>query len=128
VGDIMTREPATVVASTTVDDFGSQMLRDRNPIHLVVDESGAPVGVVTLDDLKRARRRDRDTVTVGEIMRDVSRVDPDADAFDTLGQLQGSGGLDAIVQRDGELLGVLSEADYAHAMTIQRGFRSGVAA
>jgi len=128
VSDIMTREPATVAASTTVDDFGSQMLRNRKPIHLVVDDDGEAVGIVTLDDLKKARRQDRDTDTVGEIMRDVPRVDPDADAFDTLGQLQGSGGLDAIVQRDGELLGVLTEADYAHAMTIQRGFRSGVAA
>ncbi|AXG09349.1 site-2 protease family protein [Haloplanus rubicundus] len=125
VNDIMTREPATVAASTTVDAFGSQMLRDRQPIHLVVDESGTPVGVVTLDDLKRARRADRDA-TVGDIVRDVPRVDPDADAFDTLVELQGAGGLDAIVQRDGELLGVLSEADYAHAMTIQRGFRSAV--
>lgn len=127
VNDIMTREPATVTASTTVDDFGSQMLRNRNPIHLVVDGDGDAVGIVTLDDLKKARRQDRDTDTVGEIMRDVPRVDPDADAFDILGQLQGSGGLDAIVQRDGELFGVLTEADYAHAMTIQRGFRSGVA-
>lgn len=127
VSDIMTREPATVTASTTVDDFGSQMLRNRNPIHLVVDGDGDAVGIVTLDDLKKARRQDRDTDTVGEIMRDVPRVDPDADAFDILGQLQGSGGLDAIVQRDGELFGVLTEADYAHAMTIQRGFRSGVA-
>jgi hypothetical protein len=40
--------------------------------------------------------------------------------------LQRSGGINAIVQRDGELLGTLSESDYAHAMTIQRGFRSGV--
>jgi len=86
------------------------------------------VGIVTLDDLKKARRQARDTDTVGEIMRDVPRVDPDADAFDMLGQLQGSGSLDAIVQRDGELFGVLTEADYAHAMTIQRGFRSGVGA
>ncbi|AXG05999.1 site-2 protease family protein [Haloplanus rubicundus] len=125
VDDIMTREPATVAASTTVDAFGSQMLRDRQPIHLVVDESGAPVGVVTLADLKKARRADRDA-TVGDIVRDVQRVDPDADAFDTLVELQSAGAPDAIVQRDGELLGVLSESDYAHAMTIQRGFRSTV--
>jgi len=66
------------------------------------------------------------TTTVEEIMRDVPRIDPSADAFDTLVELQGSGGLDAIVQRDGDLVDVLSEADYAHAMTIQRGFRSGI--
>jgi len=127
VGDIMTRDPARVSLSTTIDEFGGQMLRDRQTVHLVVDADGIPVGVVTLDDLKTARRADHTTTTVGDIVRDVPRVDPSADAFDTLVELQGDGGLDAIVQRDGELVGVLSEADYAHAMTIQRGFRSGVA-
>jgi len=125
VGDIMTREPATVTTTTTVDEFGTQMLRDRQPVHLVTDADGTPVGIVTLDDLKKARRQDG-TTTVGEIMRDVAYVVPSADAFDTLVELQGTGGLDAIVQRDGELVGILSEADYAHAMTIQRGFRSGL--
>jgi len=126
VGDIMTREPATVDATATIEAFGAQLLRDRSPVHLVLDEGGAPVGVVTLDDLKTARRRDHATTTVAEIVRDVPRVDPGADAFDTLVELQGSGHLDAIVQRDGELVGLLSEADYAHAMTVQRGFRSGI--
>jgi Zn-dependent protease/CBS domain-containing protein len=126
VGDIMTREPATVDAATTVDAFGSQLLRDREPIHLVVDAAGTPVGIVTLDDLKRARRAGRDATTVGEIMRDVPRIESAADAFETLGQLQGSGGIHAIVERDGAMAGVLSEADYAHAMTVRRGFQSSI--
>ncbi|WP_251341786.1 site-2 protease family protein [Haloplanus halophilus] len=126
VGDIVTRDPATVTTTTTVEELGEQLLRDRKPIHLVLDADGSPVGVVALSDLRTAGRRDHATTTVAEIMRDVPRVDPSADAFDTLVELQGSGGLDAIVQRNGDLVGVLSEADYAHAMTIQRGFRSGV--
>jgi len=126
VGDIVTRDPATITTTTTVEELGSRMLRDRKPVHLVLDEAGAPVGVVTLDDLKAARRHDHATTTVGEIMREVPSVDPTADAFDTLVELQGSGGLDAIVRQNGNVIGVLSEADYAHAMTIQRGFRSGI--
>jgi len=126
VGDVMTRDPATVSASTTVETFGAQMLRDRKPIHLVLDSNGDPIGVVSLDDLKTARRKNHATTTVAEIMRDVPRIDPTAGAFDTLVDLQGSGGLDAIVQRDGALVGLLSESDYAHAMTVQRGFRSGI--
>ena len=125
VGDIMTRDPARVTLSTTIDEFGEQMLRDRRTVHLVVDAQGTPVGVVTLDDLKKARRGDRAT-TVGDIVRDVPRIGPDADAFDTLVELQSAGAVDALVQRDGDLLGILSEADYAHAMTIQRGFQSGI--
>jgi CBS domain-containing protein len=126
IDDIMTRDPATVVASTTIEDFGSQLLRDRQSIHLVVDERGDPVGLVTLDDLKRARRADRTTATVGDIVGDVARVAPTADAFETLGELQGAGDTDAIVERDGTVVGVLTEADYAHAVTIQRGFRSSI--
>jgi Zn-dependent protease/CBS domain-containing protein len=125
VGDIMTRDPARVTLSTTIDEFGEQMLRDRRTVHLVVDAEGTPVGIVTLDDLKKARRGDRAT-TVGDIVRDVPDIDPNADAFDTLVELQSAGAVDALVQRDGDLLGILSEADYAHAMTIQRGFRSGI--
>jgi signal-transduction protein with cAMP-binding, CBS, and nucleotidyltransferase domain len=126
VEDVMTRDPATVAASTTVEAFGSQLLRDRQPIHLVLDERGTPVGVVTLDDLKRARQGDRATTTVGEIARDVPAVAPTAAAFDTLVELQGQRGLEAVVQRDGAVVGVLTEADYAHAVTIQRGFRSSI--
>jgi len=125
VGDIMTREPPTVDATTTVEAFGRQLLRDRKPIHLVTDD-GTPVGLVTLEDLRSVKRTNHSTITVREIMREVPRIDADADAFDTLVELQGSGGVDAIVERGGALVGVLSEADYAHALTIQRGFRSGV--
>ncbi|MFC6990190.1 site-2 protease family protein [Haloplanus sp. GCM10025708] len=126
VADIMTRDPATIVTTTTVDDFGAQLLSDRQSVHLVTDESGATAGLVALEDLKKVRRQDRSTTTVAEIMRDVPRVEPTADAFDTLVQLNQAGGLYAIVQRNGEVVGVLSESDYAHAMTIQRGFRSGI--
>jgi Zn-dependent protease/CBS domain-containing protein len=126
VGDIVTREPATVDAGTTVEAFGRQLLQDRQPIHLVVAADGSPVGVVTLADLRGAKRADHAALTVRDIARDVPRVDAAADAFDTLVALQGPGGLDAIVERDGALVGLLTEADYAHAMTIQRGFRSGV--
>ena len=125
VADIMTREPATVDATTTVAAFGRQLLRDRKPIHLVTDD-GTPVGLVTLEDLRAVKRANHSTITVREIMREVPRIDADADAFDTLVELQGSGGVDAIVERGGALVGVLSEADYAHALTIQRGFRGGV--
>ncbi|MFD1632394.1 site-2 protease family protein [Haloplanus ruber] len=125
VGDIATHDPATVAATTTVEAFGTRMLRDRQPLHLVTDD-GAPVGIVTLADLKAAPRGDHSAITVQEIMREVPRVDSAADAFDTLVQLRGADGLTAIVERDGALVGVLSEADYAHAMMVQRGFRTGV--
>jgi Zn-dependent protease len=127
VGDVMTRDPATVPGDATVEAFGNQLLRDRQAVHLVTDDGGAVVGVVTLEDLRSIRRDEHDATRVEEIMRPVAGVEADADAFEALAALNESGSGSALVRRDGELVGVLSEADYAHAMTVQRGFRSGVA-
>lgn len=126
VGDVMTRDPATVTATTTIDEFGARLLEDRQPVRLVTDESGETVGIVTLDDLRKARRQDGSTTRVEDIMQEVPRVESTADAFDTLVELNQAGGTDAVVEQNGKLVGVLSESDYAHAMTIQRGFRSGI--
>jgi Zn-dependent protease/predicted transcriptional regulator len=128
VGDIMTRDPATVPADATLDEFGDGMLRDRNTVHFVTDDGGGVVGVVTLDDLKTARGGDGGTTRVSSIMREVPRVESTADAFDTLSLLNGAKEMTALVEEGGTVVGVLSESDYAHAMTIRRGFQSGVGA
>jgi CBS-domain-containing membrane protein len=82
--------------------------------------------VVTLEDLKRARRQDRASTTAEGVMREVVRVGTDADAFDTLALLNQTGSQNALVEENGAVVGVLSQSDYAHALTIQRGFRSGL--
>jgi Zn-dependent protease/predicted transcriptional regulator len=127
VGDIMTRDPPTVSADLTLEEFGDRLLRDRSPVHLVVDDGGSPLGVIALEDLRRARKGEAAPARVGDVMRDVPQVAPDTDAFDTLAQLNGAGGSTAIVVDGERTVGVLSQADYAHAMTIQRGFRTSVA-
>ena len=122
VSDIMTREPASVSAAATIEEYGLQMLRDRETTHLVTDESDAIVGVVTLADLKGIRRADRDTKTVRDVMRtEVPRVTLDADAFDTLAMLQQAGQDSALIDLEGGLTGVLTEADYARAISFRRG-------
>ncbi|WP_336023197.1 site-2 protease family protein [Halobellus salinisoli] len=127
VGDIMTRDPASISAGTTVDELGEQMLRDRQTTHLVTDAAGSVVGTVTLEDLRKVGRGDRATTRVEEIMEEIPRVEAGDDAFDTLAMLNQSGGFEALVYEEGSLVGVLSEADFAHAMTIRRGFRSTLA-
>ncbi|WP_380678804.1 site-2 protease family protein [Salinigranum sp. GCM10025319] len=126
VGDIMTRDPASVSAEATVDELGDQMLRDRQTIHLVTAADGSVVGLVSLEDLKKARRADRTTTRVETIMTEVPQVESTADAFDTLAMLNQSGGSRALVYENGTLVGVLSESDFSQAMTIRRGFRSSV--
>jgi Zn-dependent protease len=126
VGDIATRDVNAVPARTSIDELGSRMLRERRTVYPVLDDGGSIVGVVTLEDLKRARRQDRASTTVEEVMREVIRVGTDADAFDTLALLNQAGSQNALVEENGAVVAVLSQSDYAHALTIQRGFRSGL--
>ncbi|WP_152040736.1 site-2 protease family protein [Salinigranum salinum] len=126
VGDVMAQGVHTVAADTTVDDLGTRMLRDRQTSYAVTDGAGEIVGIVTLDDLRGSRRGDRTTTVVESVMREVPRVEATADAFDVLAQLSQARADAALVLREGNVVGLLSQADYAHAMTIQRGFRSGL--
>ncbi|WP_158057972.1 site-2 protease family protein [Halorussus halophilus] len=120
VGDIVSSDPATVPATATVEDFGAQLLRERRPVHLVTDHGGAVVGLVTLEDLRKVKREDRETTRVEEIMQDAPRFDSSADAFDALIQLNQAGRSNAIVEGADGLVGVLTQADYANAMSIRR--------
>jgi Zn-dependent protease len=126
VGDIATRDVNAIPARTSIDELGSRMLRERRTVYPVLDDAGSIVGVVTLEDLKRARRQDRASTTVEGVMREVIRVGTDADAFDTLALLNQTGSQNALVEENGAVVAVLSQSDYAHALTIQRGFRSSL--
>ena len=127
VGDIMTRGPKTVSSDSTIEEFADGMLRDRQTVYPVTDEKGAVVGIVTLADLKQVRRGDHQTTRVARVMREVPRVPPTADAFETLVLLNQAGTTDALVDEAGNITGTISEADFSHAFTVQRGFRSGLA-
>jgi Zn-dependent protease len=126
VGDIVTRDVTALPAATTIEELGSRMLRERRTVYPVLGEGGSIVGVVTLEDLKQARKRNRDAVTVEAVMREVPRVGTTADAFDTLALMNQAGSANALVEEGGAVVGVLSQSDYAHALTIQRGFRSSL--
>ncbi|MFB6137921.1 MAG: site-2 protease family protein [Halobacteriaceae archaeon] len=126
VGDVMTRDPATVDADASVAALGESMLRDRQTVYPVVDGERL-VGVVALGDLQRVRQQDRQTTAVGDLARDVPRVGTD-DAFDTLATLSQAGATNALVLEGGVLVGVLSESDYAAALTFRQGFESALPA
>jgi Zn-dependent protease len=123
VGDIATRDVTAIPVGTSVEELGSRMLRERRTVYPVLDD-GTFVGVVTLEDLKQARKRNPDATSVEAVMRQVPRVGTADDAFDTLALLNQAGSQNALVEEGGAVVGVLSQSDYAHALTIQRGFRS----
>jgi Zn-dependent protease len=127
VGDIMTRDPPSVRTDATVEELGEELLRDRRTIHLVREPDGSVAGVVSLEDLRKVPPADRATRRVERIMESAQRIESTADAFDTLAAIQQSGGSEALVYENGALVGVLSEADYARAMRIRRGFQTSIA-
>ena len=124
VGDVMSRDPPTVPATTTVAEFGERMLRERRTAYLVTDESGGIVGVATLAGLKDVAADARGSTRVGAIARDLPRLPPTADAFDAMAAAGRRDGPFALVEVDGVVAGLLSEADFAHALTMQREFRA----
>jgi Zn-dependent protease len=126
VGDIMSRDSATVSADETVAGLGERLLRDRQTVHLVLGRDDSVVGVVTLADMQSVGAGERETTRVGDIARDVSRIEAGADAFDTLALLGQSGATTALVYDGEDLVGTLSESDYAHALTIRKGFQSSI--
>lgn len=126
VGDIMTRDPRTVPGDATVAQLVTRMLEDRQMIYPVTDEAGETIGVVALNDLKGLKQGERDITRINEIMRDIPRVSPSADAFETLALLNQARSMTALVEEDNRVLGTLSENDFTHVLTIQRGFQSGM--
>ena len=126
VGDISTRDVTAVPAGTTVDELGSRMLTERRTVYPVLSQGGSIAGVVTLDDLRQARKRNRGATTVEAVMQEVPRVGADADAFDTLALLNQAGKQNALVEEAGSVVGVLSQSDYSRVLTFQREFRTNL--
>ena len=127
VDDVMSRDPPQIDADESIEAFGRHLLRDRREVHLVVDD-GELLGVVTLADLRGVERGEHASTRVGDVTRDVPRVEPDDDAFDTLALLRSHGTITAIVEADGETVGTLSQSDYGAVISFQQGFQTTVPA
>jgi Zn-dependent protease len=119
VADVMTADPPTTTPDESVDGLGDRMLADRQTRYPVVDGDRV-VGVVTLADLQRAP----DGV-VADVMRDPLRVAPDEAAFDAFVRIGGARASEAVVERDGRLVGVVSEREFGDALAVRREFVSG---
>jgi Zn-dependent protease/CBS domain-containing protein len=126
VGDIMSREPGSVPADETIAAFTDRMFRERRTVYPVADDDGDILGIVTLADMRSVDPADRESTTVGSVATDVPRFEDTDDAFETLAALNGSRTENALVVRAGAVIGVLSQADFAHALSMQREFGSGL--
>ena len=120
VADLMTPDPPTTTPDETTAALGDRMLADRRTRYPVV-EGDRVVGVVTLADLKGTQGSG---TSVADVMREPVRLAPEEDAFEAFARLGTSRTSEAVVERDGRLIGVVSEEEFGHALTVRRGFQS----
>ena len=127
VGEALTKDVQTVPAALPLDELPAEFARTHTHGLLVTDPDGRLFGIVTLQDLARARERELAAdATVGDICtREVLSITPDeavSAALHLIGE-RDVGRL-PVVQADdpGKIVGVLRRRDIARAydMALQR--------
>ena len=120
VGELMTREIVTVRADSTVQELIDRMLREHHSGYPVTDE-GEIVGIVTLADLRQVREVERDAYTVGDVMSESPVTVPvDTPAIEVLRTIVERDIGRALVERNGEVVGIVSRSDFVNAMNVRR--------
>jgi Zn-dependent protease len=117
--DAMTANVRAVPVDTSLAELSERMLDDRQTTYPVVDRAGSVVGLVTLDHLKRGRRRD--AATVRDVMAEsFPTVAADTPMFEVVGRMNRSGANAAVVEADGDVAGLVTDADLATMLRIRR--------
>jgi Zn-dependent protease/predicted transcriptional regulator len=117
VGQVMTAEPLCVPPEITVGSFLDRyVLTHRYSSYPVVDDERRPLGIITLDSLRRLPPASRDSTTVGEAAFGPDRMAV-ASAHEplesVLPRLAASAAARLVVVENGRVVGVLSRTDVA---------------
>ena len=119
VRQIMTPDPVTVPATSTVAQFLDEYLpRHRHSAFPVVAD-GQTVGLVTVHRASQVPAAERGRTTLGDVacpLSEVARAAPDEPAADLLPRLHACSDNRALVFADGHLAGIVSPADLSHAL------------
>ncbi|MEU5097419.1 site-2 protease family protein [Streptomyces sp. NPDC020996] len=119
VRDVMTPDPLTVSADTTVADFlADAHYRYRHSAFPVTDGE-APVGLVTLDEARRVAQAGAAAVPVREVMVPLSRTvvtGPDSALADLLPRMERGAENRVLVVADGRLVGIVSLSDVSRTV------------
>jgi len=117
VSDVMTSNPKTVDASSSVVE-AAKLMRDEDTGIIPIVDGDRLVGTITDRDLAIrvvAEGRDPQTTTVAEVAsRDLVTIDPQQDLDEAL-RLMARHQVRRlpVVEEDGKLVGILSQADVA---------------
>jgi len=125
--DLMSSDVRTVTPGTSVAEFLDRVVTEKTTAYPVMDK-GTVTGLVTLDAVQRVPADDRASTPVTDVMGGAPpSVDPDADAFEVLETLSGSGGDRVLVVEreatasDGRFLGQVTTADLVTAIEVLQG-------
>jgi CBS domain-containing protein len=125
VADLARTDVETVDAGESVARLLDQLVRDRRS-ELAVERDGTIVGVVSLQDARHVPQVDRDGHTVGDIATEPTvRFDTETDAFEALSGLSDAKETVAIVERDGQAVGVVSLSDFKSTLDGVQSLDSG---
>jgi CBS domain-containing protein len=121
VSDVMTSNPKTVDASSSVVE-AAKLMRDEDTGIIPIVDGDRLAGTITDRDLALrvvAEGRDPQTTTVAEVAsRDLVTIDPQQDLDEAL-RLMARHQVRRlpVVEEDGKLVGILSQADVAREAT-----------
>ena len=119
VGDIF-EESDPVEADASARAVFDRLLSSHRSA-LAVVENGRVVGVVTGEQLRELPFEAYETTTAGELATsDLPRLGADTSAFDALLTMRGGRADTALVERNGEPVGVVSRTDFATVLDLRR--------
>jgi Zn-dependent protease/predicted transcriptional regulator len=122
VSQLMTPDPVTVRAGTSVQDFlEGHVFRHRFSTFPVVDEVGRPVGLVTVSRVKAVPADRWPVTTVEAVASPIDQVGcarPDEPVVDALERLGADGDGRILVLSGEQLVGIVSPVDVVRSMEL----------
>ena len=122
VCDVMTPDPVTAPQGISVSELlDAYVLPSRFATFPLIADGGRPVGLVTLNRIKRVLPANRATTTVDEVawpLAEVATATPDEPLADLLPRLVGNSDGRALVLEGGRVVGIVSPSDIARQLMV----------
>jgi CBS domain-containing protein len=119
MSEIMNSVPGDVDPAMSLDEVQKKMLSEGRMVQTVRD-SGTTVGLITVMDIKAVKKDSRARMTVGEVMRtDFIKAHPGDEASKTWKGMIKRGRENALVMRDGKVVGIVTMADFRRIVDLR---------